>query len=108
MYKVILGLFLTLTIASSFASKPVDKKYEDPRVGRPGPAAPHKNEFKDEVVRGESATEHRADARPGSRRDLNKGVGVTTGVNCTTGDGKVITPKDKLYTNCVDNANRIK
>ena len=109
MYKIILALFLTLTIASSFASKTADQKTSpDPRVGRPGPAEPNKNEFKDEIVKGESPAEHRAEAKPGSRSELNKGVGVTTGTNCTTGDGKVLTTKDKLYSKCVDNANRIK
>jgi hypothetical protein len=125
MYKIILALFLILTIFSTFAGKKTDanttntksasdakvatkSKTTDPRIGRPGPSDPKNNEFRDEVVRGESSIEHRAQARPGNHRDINKGPGVTEGVNCTTTEGQTVGPKDKLYKKCVDNANRIK
>jgi hypothetical protein len=94
MYRVFLALFLILTIFSSFAAKKSDPKA--------------RADHRDEVVRGESSVERRAQAMPGNHRDLNKGPGVTTGTNCTTTDGSVVSPGSMLYKKCVDTANRIK
>lgn len=79
---------------------------EDPRVGRPYGDPAH-NEFKDEVVRGESAEEHRAEAMPGSHQDVYRGAGIK-GANCVTETGVTIAPNKKGYKKCVDRANRPK